>query len=306
MVSEQDFAELENALFRAGKVIVYPATPPLAAHVRATLEAQSATLNRRGDSVRAAAQPRAWSLPRWSLAARVALATAIAVLLALAVLLVSPETREAVAQFFGLRTIKIIYVTPTPVIVTATPGPTATPKPSTLCCETTLQDAQQRAHFDLLLPPNEQPSKVYFQNIYDGQQVVLVFGDPQAPRYTLYQAQVWIYQKVLAAGGFGKQLSPGTMVDETQVRGRPAIWFSGAPHVLVTLDRSGQPVIGTERPVFANTLAWESGDNDQAITYRLETGLAEVDAKRLAESFVTASVLTPTPTATPRSLSQCC
>ena len=79
-----------------------------------------------------------------------------------------------------------------------------------------------------------------------------------APRVTLYEAESWVYGKILYAIGPGDP--EGTILKETIVNGHRALWLSGAPHVLVTLDSNGKPIAGTERPVDANTLAWEEGD----------------------------------------------
>ena len=75
------------------------------------------------------------------------------------------------------------------------------------------------------------------------------------------------------------------MITDTQVSGQHALWLTGAPHVLVTLDQHGQPLLGIERPVNANTLIWETGDFDTGVTYRLETALSLAEAIEFAESL---------------------
>jgi len=155
------------------------------------------------------------------------------------------------------------------------------------CCESTLADAQKKARFKLVLPPAEMPTRVFFQDqIFgrgsDAQQVVLVFGDPQRPCYVLYQAYSWLYQKT---GVYSKGVGSGTVLTETQVNGQRALWFTGAPHLLVTLDQQGQPVFGTERPVNANTLVWESVTAANSLTYRLETTGSLEDALRFAATL---------------------
>ena len=139
----------------------------------------------------------------------------------------------------------------------------------------------------MLLPPDEAPSQVFFQDEIFGrgspaQQLVLVFGDPQQPDFVLYQAHSWLYQK---AGVFGKGVGSGTVLTETQVNSQRALWFTGAPHMLVTLDKQGEPIFGTERTVNANTLVWEVGDSDTATTYRLETTRSLEEAIQFAESL---------------------
>jgi len=151
------------------------------------------------------------------------------------------------------------------------------------CCESTLAEAQQHADFKLLLPPDEQPTRVFFQDQVFGrgsapQQVVLIFGDPERPRFVLYQANRFLYGKVLPRDG-------GTVITETQVNGQRALWLTGAPHILVTLDRAGEPQLDFERPVNANTLIWETGDLDTGVTHRLETALSLAKAIEFAEAL---------------------
>ncbi len=276
MVDEPNFTRLENALIDAGRSIEYPITPDLASRVRLQLLAEQ-----RGERSR---------LGRPQLRLRPAFIIAIAIVLALALLLAIPETREVIAQLLGLRTIQVIEVTPTPTIARATPAPTPTPGvvPFKQCCPTTLAAAQRKAQFKILLPPDEQPSQVFFQDQImgrgsDAQQLVLVFGDPNQPRFVLYEARSWLYEKMV--GTFAKQVGSGTVLTETQVSGQRALWFTGAPHILVTLDQSGNPIVDTERPVNANTLAWEIGTIDNGVTYRLETALSLEEAVKFAESL---------------------
>ena len=294
---ENEFVKLENALMRAGRAMEYPATPPIAARVRGELT--------RDALPRAVVPTRNW--------ARILIPLAAAIVLALALLFAIPNARDAVAQFLGMRGLRIFYATPTHTPSPPTPLPTneggesspspsgggargegtatlratATPtiKPFTLCCETTLADAQKRARFRLLAPRGEMPSKVYYQRIFtEGEQVVMVFGDPENPRFTLYQAQRWIYGKMVGEL-YGKGVSSQTVIGETFFNGHRALWFSGAPHIVMMLDASGKPIYETQRNVDANTLAWEIGDSDLGIIYRLETKLSLHDATRFAESL---------------------
>ncbi len=285
---DPEYERLEQALARAGQSIRYPATPALAVRVRARLDE---------DSRRSSAPFRLpWLTPRL----RAALALAAALVIAVALLLAFPETRQAVAQWLGLRTIQIIPATPTAPIPpspspraggagavprTATPssGATGAPAPVNQCCETTLDDALARVKFKVLLPPGQAPSKVYFQELTNfgpgAQQVILVFGDPAQPTQVVYQAHSFLYGKVISQ--FSSKTGSGTVIDEVQVRGARALWFSGAPHILIYVDRNGRPVVGAERPVNANTLAWEEGE----ITYRVETASSLTEAIQFAESL---------------------
>jgi hypothetical protein len=154
MAEFDDFQKLEQALIDAGRAIEYPATPHLAARVRTDLNGEL----RRDQPVRRL---------------RPAFVVVLAILAAIALLLIIPETREAIAQLLGLRTIRLIETTPTPPPPSATPRPTSTPGvvPFRQCCESTLAEAQQRADFKLLLPPDEEPSRVFFQDNVLGEAV---------------------------------------------------------------------------------------------------------------------------------------
>lgn len=166
----------------------------------------------------------------------------------------------------------------------ATPRASKTPtaQPFTLCCKVSLEEAQRRARFKLLMPPNELPTEVYYQDVFgNGEQVVMVFGDVEHPQFTLYQAQRWIYGKMI-----GKTAGEATLLKETNVGGERALWFSGAPHVVMMLDASGQPVYDSARTVDANTLVWETGNEYDGIIYRLETKLALPEAVGIAETLV--------------------
>jgi len=272
MVDQRDFEKLENALIETGRSIQYPPTPRLAGNVRQRLQTDRAA-------------PPARSIFR---SRRFVIGLA-AILLAIALLLI-PQTREVIAQLLGLRTIRIIETTPTP---STSPAPTMSPAPTPgvapfrQCCPATLAEAQQRADFKLLLPPTEAPTQVFFQDQVFGrgsepQQVVMIFGEPDRPRFVLYQAHFWLYEKLLTADS---RVGRGTLITETQVSGQRALWLTGEPHLLVTLDRNGEPVIGWERPVNANTLIWETRDSSGEVTYRLETTLGLADAIEFAEAL---------------------
>lgn len=288
-----EFSRLEEALVRAGREFTYPPTPALADRVQRELQTSA--------PVRVAERT-GWFSPR------LLVPIGAAVVLALALLMLLPSARDAVAQFLGLRGLEILYVTPTPMPSstlpvtpegTPRPKPSATPtgRPNALCCEMTLREAAARSKMKLLVPKGEQPTRVYFQRIFDdGEQVVMVFGDPAEPRFTLYQAERWVYVKLLGNPAGGRTRTLQTQLAETQVRGERALWISGAPHVLLRLDASGAPDYETAQTVDANTLAWEVGDMDRGTIYRLETKLPLEQAVAFAESLVELSNATATPT----------
>jgi hypothetical protein len=279
--TEHPLDPLEQALVRVGRTLSYPPTPPIVARLQIQLKQLPAPTPRVSwwSALLGSRQRLAWSL-------------VIALVLAIALLLAFPDARNAIAQFFGLNTIRIIPVTPTPAPTALptplpgttplpTPTPTPVPTPRSQCCATTLAEALRQAKFKLLLPPDQTPSRVHVQQIFDPwQQIILVFGDTNNPTFTLYQAHNAAYGKLLYAN---KGVGSGTLIEETKVGELRALWITGEPHILVYLDARGQPVIDTERIVDVNTLAWESVV--QGLTYRLETKRGKEEAIRFAESL---------------------
>jgi len=248
----RDFEKLEQLLrqtaddFRQG----YPPTPPIAASVRRELEGRG----------------RARSSPYWR--ARLAWAAAIALVAFAALLLISPGVREAVARFLGLDTVRIEYVA-------TLPSPTIQPTPARpLAGETTLDQAQAQAHFDLRLPtyPTNlgEPVSVYFQDFGpenpQARQAILIYPD-----FTLYEAQGWVYFK---------SIDSSTLLEEIEVNGARGLWLSGGEHFVQVQTSAGRANVEPRR-VEGNVLAWEAG----GVTYRLETQLPLEEAVRIAAAL---------------------
>ncbi|HZY42870.1 MAG TPA: hypothetical protein VFF59_12825, partial [Anaerolineae bacterium] len=110
MTDQHDFTQLENALIEVGRSIEYPATPPLAARVRAQL-----STDRSRPPVRSIFGSRRFAIGLAAIA------------LVLIALLIIPQTRDVIAQILGLKTIRVIEVAPTATAIAATPAPTPTP-----------------------------------------------------------------------------------------------------------------------------------------------------------------------------------
>lgn len=210
-------AGLERALANVGSILRYPPTPDITGRVLENLDLPRM-------------RTRSW-FPSISFFPRVAFVV-IAAVFALVLLFAYPDARDALAQFIGLRTVRIIPVasTPTPspnatgtLMPRSTITPTASTTTLTQCCETTLDDVRTRTRYKVWLPPGDLPVRVYFQQLptfADAQQVILIFGNPTAPTFTLYEATDFIY---------GKVITGGTVVEELTVHGERAIWLSGAP-----------------------------------------------------------------------------
>ena len=147
---------------------------------------------------------------------------------------------------------------------------------------TTLPDAQAQARFTILLPSSPPfdggdrggagaPNRVYFQDFGQdmggAQHVILVYPD-----FVLYEAEGAIYRK---------SVHEATIVEEVEVGGRPALWLSGAAHLVQVYDASGRVDVDFTRLVEGNVLAWEVGN----LTFRIETTWPLEDALRIAESI---------------------
>ena len=81
-------------------------------------------------------------------------------------------------------------------------------------------------------------------------------------------------------GFFEKILQPGTEINAVVVDGEVGWWISGAPHDLIFIDPSGEPVFDSHR-IVGDTLIWAR----RGVTYRLESGLDRAAAIGLAESL---------------------
>ncbi len=140
---------------------------------------------------------------------------------------------------------------------------------------TTLLDARAQARFAIRLPAYPPslgaPLRVYFQDFEQelggAQQMILVYPD-----FVLYEAEGAVYHK---------SVSEATTIEEVKVGGRPALWLSGATHLIQVYDASGRTRIDFMRIVEGNVLAWEAED----ITYRIETALPLEAALQIAESI---------------------
>jgi len=141
-----------------------------------------------------------------------------------------------------------------------------------LAGETTLEDAQLRAAFEILVPAHPAdlgpPDRVFVQDLA-GTTVLLAWSssDPGGVRLLLYE---------LSAESWGLKKLDLQRIQAAEVDGEPAIWATG-PYLL--LYANGEVV--EQRIVGGHALIWESDE----VTFRLESDLELVDAIRIAESL---------------------
>lgn len=240
--------EIELALTQIGRDLQVPETPDLAPRVRQRLAA--------GSRPRRSLRPARRGLV-------LAFATiAVAVIAAMAV----PQSRAAILKFFGLRGVEIQRVEKLPPV----------PRQTTLALgdEITLEQAQARAGFDVVIPEElGDPDHVYYLDFPVGGMVSFVYGDTQEPRalFTQFRATVEesIYKKVLE----------NTRIEPLSIAGQPGFWLTGEPHVFYYVDAQG--VFDDENVRLAgDVLLWERGQ----LTLRLEGDLSKADAAEIAES----------------------
>ncbi|MCH7700026.1 MAG: hypothetical protein IH865_13910 [Chloroflexi bacterium] len=251
-----EYGDIDALLRASAKAFSYPATPNvIAASVRTRLEDEASFVER----LRAV-------LARPVLRAGAAVLLVAAVVVASA--LVVPQSREALADFFGLSSVKIeigpLLGPPPPVL-----------SPDSFASPATLQTAQEAVEFEIRLPTERGvqmlPDAVYVEDIGGTSPpvVILVY---ESEDFDLYQRSM---------GFYGKGLPYAELARESSVHGRPAIWIGSGGHIARSLDADGNLLIETERTVKRRTLLWEDG----GISYRLETGLSEEEAILLAESL---------------------
>jgi hypothetical protein len=224
----------------------------------------------------------------------------VVVLVLLASLLFIPPVRAAVLEIIQIGIVQIFRSEPAPapsptqiptaLSITSTPvtnqtpqvpiTATSVPKSSSLipfleqiAGETTLQDAQQKAGYPILLPSYPdgigKPDRVFLQDV-DGTMTVLVWMDPQQPD------RVKMGLHFIPAGSWAVNKFAPQAIDETSVNGQRAVWAVG-PYLLML--RNGDMEIS--RLVAGHVLIWEK----DGVTYRLETGLSMKEAVRIAESL---------------------
>jgi hypothetical protein len=249
--------KFEGAVRRSARTFGYPKAPDVAPAVRRALRPQPSL--------------RSLTLLR--------VAALLGVFIA-AVMLTVPQARARVAGWFRIGVINILPEAP----AGATPGSsillTATPSSSThipaalrdLSGLTTLEQAQQDSGFGIRLPayPDDlgDPDLVFSQRQLD--LVVLVWLDDNDPD----RVQLSLYE-FLSSNPIVNKIEP-TVLAETDVNGRPALWLEG-PYPLEV--RSGD--LEWMRIVGGRSLVWE-GDG---ITYRLESLLTLDESLRIAKSI---------------------
>ena len=252
-----DIVELDALLRSAARAFVYPPTPAMAVAVTARLrEPGPSVLGGLVEAVRGW-----WRRPL----PRAAIAAVMTALVVLGAALAIPQSRTALADFFGLSHVRVDE------------GPSVGPLPPVLSPESFaapvfLADAQDAIDFLLRFPTKDgarlDPAAVYLQG-----------GDTSAPAVIFVYEAFDLYQT--RAGFFGKGGPDLSLIHEIEFGGQPALWIDEGGHIASFMDEEGRLVVESRRTVARATLLWER----DGVTYRLETVLSQEEAIRAAESL---------------------
>src|SRR5215216_420232 len=260
-MNEMDFEAQMRAIAAR---MEYPRTPNIAGSVSARL--------------RSSTRPRFLSkAAAWSLTILLVLITS---------LMLIPPARAAILEFIQIGVVRIFRAEPTPIappnqelpLIPLTATPSATQQPlipllQDLVGETSLEEAQKRVDYPLLLPsyPADlgKPDFVFVQDA-DGAMAILVWLDPQDPDRVLMSLHF------LPAGSWAIKKMEPTVIQTTDVDGHSAVWTTG-PYPMRLQNGDVQSM----RMINGHVLIWEN----ETVTYRLETDLSLEEAIKIAESL---------------------
>jgi hypothetical protein len=265
--------ELEQALTRLGARLDYPEPAGLAARVAGTVRAGGGPSRRGWGALEWFPRVRSFGRPAWK---PVAFAAALVLALLVGSLVAFPSVRETVADWLGVRGIGIT------VVPTLSPIPTSY-RSLLIGRPASLEEARAAVAWPVLVPEDPllgPPDEVYLDLAHRDGAVSLVWGArPGLPAASTTGAGLLLteFRGSISERFFQKFVGPGTTIERVHVGDRVGYWISGAPHEVVVLDPSGEPILDTIR-LAGNVLMWEDGE----LTLRLESELGKDDALRVA------------------------
>lgn len=292
--------EIERELADLGRQVAFPATPDLARAVRGAIAEEPVGANVRQFPVR-----------------KVLAAAAIVVLALVVGLLLSGGFRSTVADFLGVRGVRIVIdrETPTPTPTpTATTAPTSTPAATPIATvvasphaeatpvgsglllgrRVTLAEAEAAVRYRIQVPSLArlgEPDEIYLRTLPDGNQMVSFVYLPRPGFPETEETGVGVLLMQFEARDnveyLGKRISEGNAYFGVDVNGQQAVWIGGSHNLTLLSDPSRGCCEEPDRTA-GNVLLWEV---DGAI-FRLESSLSIEDAIEVAES-VTVPVATP-------------
>jgi hypothetical protein len=269
---------LENLVMASASMVAYPSLPDLSGIV--------------GKRLREAPSPSPWSArslrlrlgrgfrpvfqPAWQ---PVAITLVVLIALLSGTLSVSPTARRAVADWLGLRGVRIEFSpTPSSPILPLGTG-------LNLGRQVTLAQAQANVPFRILLPEVPDlgpPDAVYLRTGNFAEQVTLLWrARPGLPKAETTGAGLLLtqFQATVDEDYMKKITSEATRLEFTRVNGGDAFWIEGPPHQVFLVDENGDLVPDTIR-LAGNVLLWEKGE----LTLRIEAHITKDRALRIAGS----------------------
>lgn len=286
----QSDAELERELTELGAGIVFPPTPDLGRDVLSAVAVAPARAEVRRFPAR-----------------RLLVAAAIVVLALVAGLVFSGGFRSTVADFFGVRGVRIEFVretpTPTPTTVpvtvtaptgTPTAAPVASPQPVATPVGTglllgqrvSLAEAQAAVGYRIQVPSLAnlgEPDEVYLRTLPDGNQMVsFVYLPAPGLAETLDTGVGALLMQFEARENveyLGKQVAEGNARTGLLVNGQRAVWIEGT-HSLTLLPDPSRGCCEESSRTAGNVLLWEQ----DGLVFRLESSLSRKEAVAIAES----------------------
>ena len=217
---------------------------------------------------------------------------AAAIVIAGVVLVASPRARKAVADLLGIGGVAIRTSDTTPAIppttLSASPSSSrstaSSSSPSTAARPGSIdvEDAASAIGVVPPLPPSLGPPQTV--TLADGRLTLEWPPSSTLPATDLpgIGAVLAVFRGQVEEPLLEKVLGPETAYERVSVGGRPGVWLSGAPHVLMYLGPGGQ-VREDQLRLAGNTLLWTVGPH----TYRLESALERDAAIALAETVPT-------------------
>ena len=271
-----ELADLERALVELADGLEFPAASDMPERVIAELDRPASVT----PLVQRPAVRRALAL------------AAAAIVIAGVVLVASPRARKAVADLLGIGGVAIRTSDTTPAIppTTLSTSPSSSRSTASSSSPSTagppgsidVEDGASAIGVAPPLPPSLGPPQTV--TLADGRLTLEWPPSTTLPATDLPElgAVLAVFRGRVEEPLLEKVLGPGTAYERVSVGGRPGVWLSGAPHVLMYLGPGGQ-VREDQLRLAGNTLLWTVGPH----TYRLESALDRDAAIALAETVPT-------------------
>lgn len=269
-------AVLKRELRELGKAIAWPPAPDFAASIRLHLQSQTTPLPHRHSRFAALRHP---------------LAIAALVLLALvASIALLAGLRDAVADMFGVRGIRIVVERAHPTQIPAiTRGTTPLPTGQRLLLgdPVSLEEAAQLAGFLPRVPSQERlgaADEIYARRLPDGTVMISLVYLPGQNLPETAETGVGLLLMEFAAkqdtGFIVKSLAGDGILRTVMVNGHQGWWIEGTSQLVMLTDPTSGCCPGVRRPS-GNILLWESG----GITFRMESALSQEEALAIAAAM---------------------